>query len=159
MKKAQSVAAVERGFTLLELLMVVAIIGILSAIAIPQYREYMEKAAVATAKADLTELSSLMERRFVTNGFYGLVRGQNTAANCPDLTALPLFNYSPSSGSAAARKYSISFQGACSDDVYLLRASRVDDAALGYLEINSQGVRRFDKNADGDVTDAGESSW
>lgn len=133
-----------RGFTLIELMIAVAIIGILVAIAIPSYRNYVRSAARSTVKADLSELVSLMERRYTEQGFYGVTRGASSAANCPPLTTLPYFNASPRD--ANTKYYDVAFQGNCADDTYTLRATPRAAGLMngdGYFEINSQGTRRW----------------
>lgn len=59
-----------RGFTLIELMIVVAVVAILATIAIPSYAEHVRKSRRAQAKADLVEVAQLMERYHTVQNTY-----------------------------------------------------------------------------------------
>lgn len=60
----------QSGFTLLELMIVVAIIGILAAIGLPQYGDYMRRAAVQEAVGGLSDGRIRIEQYFQDNRSY-----------------------------------------------------------------------------------------
>jgi type IV pilus assembly protein PilE len=64
---------VQKGFTLIELMIVVAVIGILAAIAYPNYVDYVRRGNVADATSQLQDFKLRMEQRFADNRTY--VRG------------------------------------------------------------------------------------
>jgi type IV pilus assembly protein PilE len=89
-----------RGFTLIELMITVAVVGILSAIALPSYQQYTERARRADGRAALLRAAQWMERAASVRGQYptaaqfaaaglGLSEGQNadiTIANVTNTT-------------------------------------------------------------------------
>ena len=59
-----------RGFTLIEVMIVVAIVGVLVAVALPSYRNYLIRAARVEAQTELLELASLQEKIFLNSNSY-----------------------------------------------------------------------------------------
>ena len=85
-----------RGFTLIELMIVVAIIGILAAIAIPNFMTYQAKARQSEAKVGLGGIFTTATSYFAENGTYSLLSSGAGA-----------LGYSP----AGSPKYSFSYGG------------------------------------------------
>ena len=127
-----------RGFTLIEVLIALAIVGILSAIAIPSYFSYIERANRADAKATLMDATQFMQR------FYSLHNSYRTQRDGRTQVALPAaLQRSPKNGTPL---YDISVQ--TDDNSYTLRAVPRNKAdPCGTLTLNSLGVRGNDTGA------------
>lgn len=81
-----------RGFSLIELMIAVAIVAILAAIAYPSYQEHVRKSRRADCAGALTGLANAMERHFTINTSYlaAAAGGANTGAPAIYSTQCPV---------------------------------------------------------------------
>jgi type IV pilus assembly protein PilE len=132
----------QNGFTLIELMIAVVIVGILAKIAIPSYAAYMTKAARTQAKGMMLDISQRQERYYTNNGTYITVAG-------PVATPANFQNYSGST--MATRKYDITVAaGTIADNTQPISTSFVitgtpsngfSDGTCGVLKLDSTGAK------------------
>jgi type IV pilus assembly protein PilE len=73
----------KNGFTLVELMIVVAIIGILASIAVPAYTDYVTRGKLAEASTELATMRVKLEQFFQDNRTYSGACVANTVATLP----------------------------------------------------------------------------
>ena len=129
------------GFTLIELMITVAIVGILAAVAVPSYQENVRQNNRAAAKAVMYENAQFMERFFSQNNQYDAAMGLDARANTADDVAVVLPNtQSPKTGAA---QYNISLQ-AVDNATFILKAvpaGRMVGDTCGTLTLSNTGLQ------------------
>jgi len=128
-----------KGLTLVELIMVVIIVGILAAIAIPIYTSYIQRARRADAKTALQQLAAAQEMWRAEKGGYST---DNTGAQLINTMGAPLTTMSP--------YYTWSYSGNLNANSFTAQAvpqgSQTTDSG-GTFFINQAGNRwNVDKN-------------
>ncbi len=99
----------QTGFTLIEVMVVVVIIAILSAIAVPQYTDYVTRSKITEAIAGLSDMRVRMEQYFQDNRTYVGACAANTVAPLP--TAV---NFTFACSNLAATTYTVTATGTAS---------------------------------------------
>lgn len=95
----------EKGVTLIELMITVAVVAILASIALPSYNQYVVQSRRSEAKSSLLELSQFMERYYTTNSAYNKTSG----ATATSLAASDLpYSSVPKDGGAAYYSIAVS---------------------------------------------------
>jgi type IV pilus assembly protein PilE len=123
------------GFTLIELMIAVAIVAILLAVALPSYQSYVVRTQRSAAASCLTDMAQFMERVYATNLRYDMNNGAATVlpgAQCVNDTAT---------------RYTITLPaGTLAQRTFTVRATPIGvqasaDAGCGTLTIDQAGTK------------------
>lgn len=116
MRKQKNLIKKQKAFTLVEVMIVVAILGILAVIALPSYQRHIINANRTDAQAKMLEIAGLLENNYTQ-------RGEYNAAFITNMNADTNYNRHPEGVANNARRYIISIAAANSNQTYTITAT------------------------------------
>lgn len=130
----------KKGFTLIELMIVVAIIGILAAIAYPSYSTYSERIKRVEAQTLMQEMSQKLVAYKITNGSFKDVKSANVISSQIPLSGT--VNYTVNITDIDGKEYSATTK----NSTWLITATPEGAMAnTGSLTLDSKGVQCWNK--------------
>jgi type IV pilus assembly protein PilE len=143
----------QQGFTLIELMIVVAVIAVLSAIALPSYTDYVTRSKFTEAYAHLADLRVKMEQHYLDNRRYSSNAGGGTCGipggNTPTTQGTKYFDFTCASANANGNP--------TGDQEYTLTASGKPSEGLNGIafSIDQGNVKRTNVTAATPMVDKG----
>ena len=130
-----------RGITLIELMIVIVVLGIIIAVAYPNYREFAARAKRNEARAALLQIATNQERHYLNNNTYtndlSLLGLSNTAGTTTIVTETGSYDVTVTTANATT---------------YIARATYKlggnEETKCRWFEINATGAKSSDPNTD-----------
>ncbi len=139
MSKVSATSLAQRGFTLIEVMIVVVIVAILAAVAVPAYTDYLRRGQDAEAPAIMATQAIKMEQYYQDNRNYGT--GSTCGVTMPASPAVRYFGYG-CEVTNSGQDFTITATGASGQtngkEVYTLKANNVRETTK-FKGVNQTG--------------------